>query len=573
MAFDGGMLYKVKNELLTAVDCHVDKIYQPSRDELIISFRKKGFVKRVFISARPGASRIHFTENKFENPETPPMFCMLLRKHLSSARLVAVEQNGFERVLELVFFAADEMGDLVTLRLVCELIGNQSNIILVGNEGRIIDSVRRSDIESGKRLVQPGARYEYPASQQKLDPTRENIANICAELFSFDDIPLSKALLRTVNGFSPLICREIACLVSENDVSVSECDKNNVTNAVSLVVGALSGQGTPVMLTEENGTPFDYSYVDICQYGNKFTKKQFGTYSELLDGFYTARDTAARISHSAKDIIRLVENLKTRAEKRLALRLDELKNCQNREEYRIFGELLKANLYAIQQGSRFAEVPNYYDESLNTVRIPLDPSLSPAANAAKYFKDYKKTYTAEQHLNTLTQNDKSEIEYFDSVLDSISRCTALSDINEIREELADAGYLRSTAKKQKKNNKGTALLEYTSSEGYRIVVGKNNRQNDYITTVLAAKNDLWFHVKNIPGSHVVVMCNGGEVSDETVSAAAQLAAYHSKASSSSNVPVDYTPVKYVKKPNGSKPGMVIYTTNKTVYVTPKEINL
>ena len=573
MAFDGGMLYKVKNELLTAVDCHVDKIYQPSRDELIISFRKKGFVKRVFISARPGASRIHFTENKFENPETPPMFCMLVRKHLSSARLVSVEQNGFERVLELVFFATDEMGDRVTLRLVCELIGNQSNIILVGNEGRIIDSVRRSDIESGKRLVQPGARYEYPTSQQKLDPTRENIANICTELFSFGDMPISKALLRTVNGFSPLICREIACLASGNDVSVSECDKDSVANALSTVISALSGQGMPVMLTEENGTPFDYSYVDICQYGDKFAKKQFGTYSDLLDGFYTARDTAARINHSAKDIIRLVENLKTRAEKRLALRLDELQNCQNREEYRIFGELLKANLYAIQQGSRFAEVPNYYDESLSTVRIPLDPSLSPAANAAKYFKDYKKTYTAEQHLNTLTQNDKNEIVYFDSVLDSISRCTALSDINEIREELADAGYLRSTAKKQKKSNKGAALLEYTSSEGYRIVVGKNNRQNDYITTVLAAKNDLWFHVKNIPGSHVVVMCNGGEVSDGTVAAAAQLAAYHSKASSSSNVPVDYTPVKYVKKPNGSKPGMVIYTTNKTVYVTPKEINL
>lgn len=570
MAFDGGMLYKVKNEILSAVDCHVDKIYQPSRDELIISFRKKGFVKRVFISARSGVSRIHFTENKFENPETPPMFCMLLRKHLSSARLVAVEQNGFERVLELVFFASDEMGDRVTLRLVCELIGNQSNIILVGNEGRIIDSVRRSDIESGKRLVQPGARYEYPSGQQKLDPIKENVEFVCDRLFSFSDLPISKALLRTVNGFSPLICRETAFLASGNDALVSECDRESVFSAVSTVVDALCEHGKPVMITEQDGSPFDYSYLDICQYGDKFLKKQFGTYSELLDRFYTARDTAARISHSAKDIIRLVENLKARAEKRLALRLEELKNCQNREEYRIYGELLKANLYAVRQGSRFADVPNYYDEEMSTVRIPLDPSLSPAANAAKYFKDYKKTYTAEQHLNILTKNDKDEIEYFDSVLDSISRCITLSDISEIREELADAGYLHSIPKKQKKNSKAV-LLEYTSSEGYRIVVGKNNRQNDYITTVLAAKNDLWFHAKNIPGSHVVVMCNGGDVSDDTVSAAAQLAAFHSKASSSSNVPVDYTPVKYVKKPNGSKPGMVIYTTNKTVYVTPKEM--
>ena len=281
----------------------------------------------------------------------------------------------------------------------------------------------------------------------------------------------------------------------------------------------------------------------------------------------TAKDTTARITAAAHDIIKLLNNLTVRTEKKLSRRLQELKKCENRDDFRIYGELLKANIHLIKAGSTVASVPNYYDPEMKEINIPLNPAISPAANADKYFKEYKKTYTAEQTLTALTEQDKTELLYFDSVKESIDRCRTLSDLKEIREELANGGYIKRQNIQRKKND-SVSFKEYTSNEGYRILVGKNNTQNDYITTKLASKNDVWFHVKNIPGSHVVVFSGGEELSDETVLFAAGLAASNSKASDSSQVPVDYTPVKFVKKPSGSKPGMVIYTTNKTVYVTP-----
>ena len=324
------------------------------------------------------------------------------------------------------------------------------------------------------------------------------------------------------------------------------------------------------MLIKADGTPYDFSYTDISQYAGEFDKKSFKSYSELLDAFYTARENSERLRRSAADIIKLITNLRARTERKLAIRLNDLKKCENRETLRIYGELLKANLYRLQNGATFAEVENYYDE-MKQIRIPLNPALSPQKNADKYFKDYKKTYTAERTLTDLTERDKEELKYFDSVLDSISRSESISEISEIREELALAGYIKQNGARKKKVSAVPQFKEYTSDEGYKILVGKNNRQNDYLTTVLAAKNDLWFHVKNIPGSHVIVMCRGGEVSDATVMKAAALAAANSKAAGSSQVPVDYTPVKFVKKPNGAKPGMVIYTTNKTVFVTPENL--
>ena len=287
-----------------------------------------------------------------------------------------------------------------------------------------------------------------------------------------------------------------------------------------------------------------------------------------MDEFYTKKETALRVQQNARDIIKLVTNLKARTERKLSQRLIELEKCKDREILRVYGELIKANLYAIKNGSSFAEVPNYYDSEMKSIRIPLNPALSPANNANKYFKDYKKSYTAEEALTKLTALDREELIYFDSVLESISRCRDISDIAEIREELAEAGYIKQTQSRKKQKAK-PVFKEFTSLEGYKILVGKNNKQNDYLTTVLASKNDLWFHTKNTHGSHVIVFCGGKEVSDETVLQAARLAALNSKAADSSQVAVDYTPVKFVKKPNGAKAGMVIYTTNKTVYVTPK----
>lgn len=568
MAFDGCFLHKIETELKSACECHIDKIYQPSRDELVFLLRKKGFVKRLLITVKPGTARIHFTENKYENPQVPPMFCMLIRKYLSAGRLVDVFQPGLERVLELIFSSSNEMGDIVNLRLVCEFIGNQANIILVNENGIIIDSLRHSDIETCSRLIQPGAVYEYPESQNKLNPLTVGIDEIVNTVIDKNQ-ELSKALLNTVSGFSPIICREIeyACITQPN---IFEIDINKFKTALSKVINSIEFENTPILLKDNNSAPFDFTYTDINQYGNGFTKQTFECFSHLLDEFYTSRENIMRIRHSAHDIIKLVNNLRSRTEKKLALRLLDLKKCENREDLRIYGELLKANLYSIKNGSSSAEVQNYYDDNLNTVKIPLNPALSPAKNAEKYFKDYKKTYTAEKTLTELTNADKEELIYFDSVLDSISRSSTIAEIKEIREELSEAGYIKSNDKQRKKSTAPTSYKEYTSSEGFRILVGKNNKQNDYITTNLAAKNDLWFHVKNIPGSHVVVFCHGEEVSDETILFSAQLAASNSKASSSSQVPVDYTFIKNVKKPNGAKPGMVIYTTNKTVYITPEK---
>ena len=560
MAFDGGFLHRITEELNIADDSHVDKIYQPSKDELVLLLRKKNFAKRILICVKPGSARIQFTENKYENPASPPMFCMLIRKYLSAAKLIKVTQPSLERIAELTFSYTNEMGDISEIRLIAEFIGNKTNILLVGADGRIIDCLRKSDPETADRLLLPGALYEYPVNQGKLNPLTAETNQICTAAITHGG-NTAKALLDIIDGFSPLVCREA---VFKSEIA------GNLNSALNAIVTDLKNGGTPTMLIKADGTPYDFSYTDISQYAGEFDKKSFKSYSELLDAFYTARENSERLRRSAADIIKLITNLRARTERKLAIRLNDLKKCENRETLRIYGELLKANLYRLQNGATFAEVENYYDE-MKQIRIPLNPALSPQKNADKYFKDYKKTYTAERTLTDLTERDKEELKYFDSVLDSISRSESISEISEIREELALAGYIKQNGARKKKASAVPQFKEYTSDEGYKILVGKNNRQNDYLTTVLAAKNDLWFHVKNIPGSHVIVMCRGGEVSDATVMKAAALAAANSKAAGSSQVPVDYTPVKFVKKPNGAKPGMVIYTTNKTVFVTPENL--
>lgn len=570
MPFDGAFAHKISTELLEAVDCHIDKIYQPSRDELVFLLRKKGYAKRLLVSAKSGSARVCFTEEKFENPAVPPMFCMLVRKHFGAARLTDVKQIGLERIIELCFEATNELGDRVNVKIVCELIGNRTNIILVGENGCIIDAVRRSDIEENVRLIQPGAVYEYPESQNKLNILTTDLQVLADKILSFGELPLDRALLNVLDGFSPLICREIALNVAGGDSLTADTDRNKLLLALGKVREQIQSGGVPTLLLKASGEAFDFTFISISQYGNAVLSKEQGSYWQLLDAFYSRREAAARIKHAASDVLRLVTNLKQRAQKRLSLRLLDLKKCENRENLRIYGELLKANLYNIKQGASFAEVQNYYDENLATIRIPLNPALSPSNNAAKYFKDYKKTYTAEQTLLELTAKDREEIEYFETVLEGLSLAETPSDLAQIRQELTDEGYIRQQrSQKASKTMQVSGYKEYKSVEGYRILVGKNNKQNDYLTTRLAEKSDMWFHTKNIAGSHVLVLSGGKELSDETILFAAKLAAENSKASESSQVAVDYTPVKYVKKPNGAKAGMVIYTTNKTVFVTPE----
>ncbi len=555
MAFDGGFLHKVLAEIGEARDCHIDKIYQPSKDELVFLLRKKGFAKRLYINVKSGSARLHFTEEKPENPAVPPNFCMLLRKYISSARLTAVTQPALERVAELHFSAANEMGDTESYRLVCELIGNKANVILVRENGKIVDSLRHSDVETAKRFILPNAQYEYPENSGKLNPLECSAEEILKDL---DGENISQRLLDRVDGFSPLVCREIE----------HKAGKIGLKGAYLQAASDLNAGGG-IMLLKRDGTPYDFSFTGICQYGNEFEVREYTCVSELLDAFYSAKENAARIKNASQDIIRLVNNLYKRTQKRLGLRLNELKKCENREVLRIYGELIKANLYRLKSGDSVARVENYYDPQMAVVEIPLNPALGPSKNADKYFKDYKKTYTAAEALTALTESDRQELLYFESVLDSISRLSTVAEIREIREELTDGGYIKKAPQKGVKRPQSVSFNEYESKEGYRILVGKNNTQNDYITTKLASKNDLWFHTKDIAGSHVIVFCGTNDVSEETVLFAAGLAAKNSKAAGSAQVPVDYTPVKYVKKPKGAKPGMVIYTTNKTVYVTPK----
>lgn len=555
MAFDGGFLKKVLAEVSLGLDSHIDKIYQPSRDELVLLLRKKGFAKRLYINVKSGSARLHFTEDRPENPAVPPNFCMLLRKYISSAKLVGVSQPGLERVAELTFTAANEMGDTESYRLVCEMISSGANVILVRENGRIIDALKHSDVETAKRLILPGAVYEYPLKEEKINPLTSASSEVLKG-FTAETDNLAKKLLSRIEGYAPLACREI-----EHKSETSGLEKAYLSVLQDLKEGSYV-----FLVLKPDGTPFEYSFTDISQYGTAYTTTKFESPSALLDEFYSAKENLARINAAAHDIIRLVKNLKERTTRKLAARLQELKKCENRETLRIYGELIKANLYRLKSGDSEAVVENYYDENLATVKIPLNPALSPSKNADRYFKEYKKTYTAAEALTRLTKEDEQELLYFESVLESIERCTAVLEIREIRDELVGGGYIKSAVKKTNRKNEVSKPLEYTSKEGYRILVGKNNTQNDYLTTTLASKTDLWFHTKNIPGSHVIVMCGGKEVSDETIVFAATLAAENSKAGEGSKVAVDYTPVKYVKKPNGAKPGMVIYTTNKTVYV-------
>ena len=557
MAFDGGFLNKVLGELNEALDSHIDKIYQPSRDELVLLLRKKGFAKRLYINVKTGSVRLHFTESRPENPAVPPNFCMLLRKYISSAKLVKITQPSLERVAEFYFSASNEMGDIENYRLVCEMIGAKANVILLRENGRIVDALKHSDVETAKRYILPNAVYEYPEKEEKLNPI-ENRSEILKDL-SKDTPDLAKKLLSRVEGFSPLICREIEYKAQSLGLGM----------AFDLCSADLKENLVPVIVLKPDGSPLDYSYTKIEQYGAGYNLKVCDSFSALLDEFYLEKDNLSRINNAARDIVKLIKNLKDRTTRRLALRLEELKKCENRETFRIYGELIKANLYKLKSGDSEAEVENYYDENLSVIKIPLNPALSPSKNADRYFKEYKKTYTAAEALTKFTEEDRLELVYFDSVLESIERCSSVLEISEIREELYDGGYIKRPLQKGAKRKETPRPLEFTSNEGYKILVGKNNTQNDYLTTKFASKNDLWFHTKDIPGSHVVVLCDGKEVSDDTVLFAATLAAKNSKAKESSQVPVDYTPIKFVKKPKGAKAGMVIYTTNKTVYVDPK----
>ncbi len=575
MALDGAFLHFIKGELAAYIDARIDKIHQPSREEIVIHLRGKGYSKKLLLSAGANSPRAHFTEESFENPKTPPMFCMLLRKHLGSGRLTAVRQSGMDRILSLDFESVNELGDRVILTLVIEIMGRHSNIILVGPDGRIIDAIKRVDEEMSRvRQILPGMTYHPLEPQDKLNLLTAERSEIEARLKGGKDEELSKALVRVFQGISPTLAREIAGYTTRyRELTVSALTEDELDRLIffcgRIKRMLIQDAPEPTIALEQNGKPREFSFLPLNQYGHYLITKPMESCSELLDRFYADRDRIERMKQRSNDLLKLLLNLSERTERKIVAQSEELASCADRELYKTYGDLLNANLYQLQKGQTTAVLINYYDENQAEIAIPLDPGLSPVQNAQRYYREYRKAATAEKMLTTLIERAKDELVYLESVFDSVSRTDGESELLEIRQELSEQGYLKNY-KNKNKMLKAQPPMRFRSSEGYTILCGRNNKQNDRLTLRDAKNFDLWLHVHNMPGSHVIVESQGGTIPNKTIEEACIIAAYNSKARESAQVPVDYTLIKNVKKPNGGKPGMVIFTDYQTAYVTPDE---
>lgn len=573
MPLDGVMLNFIKNELKRAIGAKVDKVYQPSKEELVIGLRSKDCNEKLLLCARANSPRIHFTKAEIENPAVPPMFCMLLRKRLSGARISDIRQSAFERVLLIDFWAHSELGDEITLTIAMEIMGRYSNIVFIDETGRVIDSIKRVDYEmSSQRLVLPGLFYQEVPPQDKKSLTEDGVEECCEEILSRKTLPLSKAILDSVQGISPLISREIAHCACNADVIVgdmSELSAERLRASLERLAKSLSGAGVPTVLY--NGIkPQDFSYMPITQYGETLKCETVESFSKLLDNYYSERDLLERMRVKSAELIKTVSNAFDRANRKYIAQTTELKNSQKREELRLYGDLITANMHLVKKGDSKAMLINYYEENCPEVEVKLDEMLTPAQNAQKYYKAYRRAQSAQAHLEEQMELGIAEMDYLDSVLDSLSRARSERELSEIRAELEEQGYLRANSNARKQKMKALAPYEFVSDDGFTILVGRNNKQNDELTMKQSMKEDIWLHTLKIPGSHTIIRAEGREVPEKTIEQAAILAATHSKAKQSGQVAVDFTKIRYITKPNGSKPGFVIYTHQTTVFVKPDE---
>ncbi len=577
MALDGVFLRHLKEEIGTSLlGTRVDRVFQPNRDELILAFRGFSAAYKLLISARANSARVNLTTIPVENPQRPPMLCMLLRKKLQGAKLLEITQPDLERALMLKFDSVNELGDHVELTLAVEIMGRYSNIILVDENGKIIDALKRVDAEmSSERLVLPGLLYRLPPPQDKLSMLTCTVEEIMARIDALPrDMELSKALMSVLQGISPIIAREVensAGLGHEVYVKSMTPPQRRRTEmyVATLMETAKNVSGTPHIVIDPQNKPKDFAFMDIRQYGSAMTVSEKKSFSEMLDAFYAERDQIERMRVKSQDLLRLLANHADRLSRKIANQQAELSACAERDTLRIKGDLLSANMYAIQKGETSVKLQNFYDENLAELEIALDPALTPQQNAQKYYKNYRKAKTAEEKLTEQIGLAQTELTYIDSVFESLALAENERDLNEIRAELAEQGYVR--RREGKKNQKQPALsapLKFKTSDGFTVLVGRNNRQNDKLTMKDANNNDIWFHTKNIPGSHTVLVTDGKAPTETAMEEAAVLAAQHSRAKDSAQVPVDYTQIRYVSKPQGAKPGMVIYVQYKTVYVDP-----
>ncbi|MDE7360620.1 MAG: NFACT family protein [Oscillospiraceae bacterium] len=576
MSLDGALLHCVKQELTNLIGARVDKIYQPSREEIVLSLRLLNSpdrsAKKLIFSANGGSARVNLTSAEFENPQSPPMFCMLLRKHLGGGRLIDIRQDGLERILYFDFECTNEIGDIVVNTVVSEIMGRHSNIIVV-RDGRVVDSIKRvTDEVSSVRRVLPNIVYETPPRPDRLNILEVGAEEILQALNGRTD-RLAKALPDILEGVSPIFARECAYYAA-GDVDVpcnalTEEQRGRVGEFLNKAKEALNSAAEFTMLTDETGKKKDFCFVDIEQYGTVMSKTKFATANGMLDDFFSSAGKVERTRQRARDLLKTVTNAYERVSGKIELQKKELAECSEREVFRVCGDLINANIYRLEKGMTKCTLDDFYTGEKR--EIALDARLTPSQNAQKYYAKYRKLDTAEKMLTEQIRKGADDLVYLDSVLDCISRNENEQELAEIRRELREQGYVRGGRDKpDDKKKKLSDPLRFRSAEGFEILVGKNNRQNDQLTLKTAKATDIWLHTKDIAGSHVIIKTDGRTPSEQTIFEAAQLAAFHSKGKSGSGVPVDYVAVKFVKKPAGAKPGMVIFTNNKTLYVTPSE---
>ena len=566
MAFDAFFLTAVLKEIRErATGARVEKIHQPSRDTVILQLRCDGGREKLLFAANPAAPRLHLTTSSPENPDQPPMFCMLLRKHLSGARLVEITQPPMERMAQFTFDCIDEMGDAVQKRLVVELMGRTCNLYLLGPDGRIIDCLRRVGLdESAKRAALPGLHYVLPEPITKENPAQlDSYVNLLTQPGS--DV-LADRLMDTLGGLSPLVCREAALFATgDPDARVEHLQIPAVADKLQLFFREHLTYPAPYYYAAPDGTPKQFAFCPIRQYGSC---QQAESFTALMDSYYIVRDQRDAMRQKSQAVRKTVSNLCQRLKRKLAVQEKELEATFDRERLRQLGDIVTANIHRITKGQTLLQAENFYDEEMKVIDIPLSPLLSPQQNAGKFYKDYARMKTAEKELTRQMELAEQELKYLESVLEELNRAETEAELEDIRQELHAGGYVRADSAKKRMKQAKTQPMRFESTDGYPIYVGKNNRQNDELTFKLARRDDLWLHAQKVHGSHVIISCGGTTPTDDTVTQAAQLAAFYAESAGGQNIPVDVAPVKQVKKTPGSKPGMVIYHSYKTVIVNP-----
>lgn len=573
MALDGIFLHLLSEELKEMLlGAKVDKIHQTQKTELVFTLRTRSGAYRLLMSAAGNAPRLHLTTHTIENPAKPPMFCMLMRKHLGGATLLDIRQEGFDRILKLIFSCVNEIGDRVTRTLVIEIMAQYSNIILLDEKGVIIDSIKRVDMsKSSVRQILPSLKYELPPMQNKLNILTDNTASIADEIVR-KDTKLNNAILSTVEGMSPVLCREIAYRAGGIDTvssALSDFQRARLEFEIDILKNTVANRTvSPVAVADADGKLLDFSFVPVTQYGSQAKYFSYESLSEVLESFYYERERLARTKSKAEDLFKTVNNLIERLAKKISNQMTELEECRDREEKRIFAELINANLYRLGKGTVVYELENYYDEN-KTVRIPVKPELTPAENAQRYYKEYRKLRTAEEKLTELIEQGRLDLEYLKTVLDELNRAETEREISEIRSELADGGFIKHKNQGKQKKSQPMQPLEFTSPDGFKVYVGRNNIQNDKLSLKTASKSDIWFHIQKAPGSHVILSLEGREATEAAMDFAAKTAAYYSSGREAGAVEVDYTRVRNLKKPVGAKPGFVIYHVYNSVLAKPE----